>query len=97
MTHSGDDGIESEDEIDDHDDGDDAHEGAGLGLLGAFVTAFHFLVDLNRAFPQQENTAEDEDDIAPGQGEVAVGEDFGLELGQPDEHRKHGDAQQQRT
>ena len=97
QAHRGDDGIQSEDEVYDHDDGDDTEKGSGIGVLRPFVTAFHLLVDLGCAFPQQENSAEDEDHVAPGQGEVAIADDGSLELGEPHQHREHGHAQQQRT
>ena len=89
--------FEREDEVDHHDQGDDADEIGAEGLLRAFLAAFHILVNFHGALVEQEEAAEDQDDVAPGQVEAGDGDDRIGELGQPHQHGQHDDAQDERA
>ena len=91
----GDDGIESENEIDDHDERDDAEEIGRIARSRAFFAALHFLMDLSRALIEQEQAAPDQDDVAPGEIEIPNRENRSGEPGDPDEQRQHKNAQAQ--
>ena len=64
---------------------------------GAFLAAFHVVVNFHGALVEQEQAAGDQDDVAPGQVEPGDGDDRVGELGQPHQHGQHDDAQDERA
>lgn len=60
--------VEGKHDVDDGDLHNGAEEAAGhaFGLVGGLIFAFQAVVDLHAAFPQQEQTAEKQNQVAPG-------------------------------
>ncbi len=61
-----------------------------------FLLAFDVLMDLARALHQQEQTAGDEDEVAPGEVVAGDTEDRPRQVNDPGDAAKHDDAEDQR-
>ena len=94
--HGGDHGIERENDVDDDDLGDDAGEG-GADLSGLrVVLAFEAAVDFVDAFPEEEKSAAEHDEVFAGDGVAEDVEERMDELREPKNGAEQEDARDQR-
>ena len=94
--HGGDDRVERKHQVDDHDLQDDRGKG-GLHDAGRVVFgAFHGLVDLGGALPDQEQAAQDQDQVAPGDLHAEHAEQRRHQSDDPGQHQQQADAHEHR-
>src|SRR5205085_4095073 len=93
----GDDGVQRENKVNDHDLEYHQKENASpASLLSILVLRFHLAVDLVGGLCNQKKAAGDQDDVTPGKANSLDGDDVFRQPNQPDQQAEQDDAKGQR-